>query len=55
MEIFQKYIEYWIKIQKKEYALKMILKHNNKLGNINYLKNCKKEKMKLQKNANVKI
>ena len=40
---------------KKEYALKTILKYNNKLGNINYLKNCKKEKMKLQKNANVKI
>ena len=34
---------------KKEYALKMILKHNNKLGNINYLKNCIKRENEITK------
>ncbi len=34
---------------KKEYALKMILKNNNKLGNINYLKNCIKRENEITK------
>ena len=34
---------------KKEYALKMILKHNGKLGNINYLKNCIKRENEITK------